>query len=270
MSEKSIDAPDVLILANAESLAYVAWCQEQIAEGCYVVQLPPKPWAGRDDIVNKLSRQFGITDLLVASNAVDQAVLGMWNRSGEDPSNFDKQAMLLRIQGIRQLILQAIKNGRRETTYKYEPHESDPMKLIEMKMKEKRYIGTDMAAVDKLLAVERLIAELKGLWGDGKKLGVDIIDQFFAGLDNLKEKNKAEDDAEEQAGASRALRAKNRKLTGPLSESQTRLLTSIVQPAEPKSGEVPVTVVAKPRGKVIKSGDVGFTPEDDDDDDEAE
>ena len=264
-------APDGLILANAESLAYVAWCQEQIAENCYVVRLPPKPWAGRDDLVNKCSRNFRISDLLIASNAVDQAVLGMWHRQGDDPANFLKQAMRLRLQGIRQLILEAMKNGRREQTFKYEPHPDDPMKLIEMKMKEKRYVGTDMAAVDKLLAVERVLADLEGLWGDTQKLGANIIEQFFCGLDKLQEKNKGVEDAEENAGASRALRAKNRKLTGPMNESQHRLLTSIVTPTDAgQPEEVSATVVTKPRGKVIKAGDVSFTPEDDDEDDEEE
>lgn len=270
-AEKPGLPPDALELANAESMAYVAWCQQQIAESFYVVQLPPKPWAGRDDLINAASRNFDNPDLLVMSNAVDQAVLGMWNRQKEDPYNFQKQAMLLRAQGIRQLILQAIKNGRKESTYQYKPLKNDGTKLVETKVKEKRYVGTDMAAVDKLLAVERLIAELQGLYGDPQKTGGDIVERFFQGLDDLQKNKIAAVEDQDGVTSSRALKAKNRAMDGKISPANHRLLESIITQNAPEDGKaepVSATVVARPRGKVIEAGGVSFIDDEAEEDDE--
>lgn len=268
-------------LANAEFLGYVEWCKERIAQARHAVQLPPKPWAARDEVIAECSKKFKNPDLIAIGAAVDLAVLELWNRQKDDPGNFKKQTMLLRLKGIEQLVILAVSNGRKETFFKYvliddlperqrdfaRAQNQSPLGMVRMEVKEKVYTGTDMGAIHMLLSIERLIADLEGLYGQTDKASINVIQAFFEGLDN----RSAKSDADEPEASSMAARAKNRSLTGPMQGSQLTTLKSIMMDSEPVGPAIQAKVVRR-RGRRrneappidVKSRDEG---EDDDADD---
>lgn len=230
---------EITELVSAQLLAHVAWCKEQIAANFSIVQLPPRSWAGRDDLVNEFLRHFNPTDRAMAGNAVDLAVMEMWHRSKDDPANFDLQAMLLRLINIHKLITKAIANGRSEQTFKYEPFrdangKEDMMKLVEIKVKEKRYKGVDMSAVAQLLAVERAIAELKSISESSKITGEDVVATIMAGIDRVHKKMEAD------------------KLKGLDDFINPRMLPGIIEEGRKQAK---ATIVTERRGKPIEAKD---------------
>ena len=232
-------------LATVEMAARAAYCQEQIAESCHVPPEPPAPWAGRDDLVKGCAKQFGITRA-EAGLAVDGAVAELWAKQVADPVPVMKRLMLLRFKAYRQLVLNAIRNGRKEETFQYKPLGEldpkvtptnllggDPTMLVEIKVREKRYTGVDMSAVNQLLAIERCIAELEGLNGKSSDGALNVVGKFFAGLDELAQRQREKQLADAEP-ASLAHRAKSRGIADLDPDGRKRVLASVLE-AQPKT-----------------------------------
>lgn len=174
---------DPLNLAGAERAAEVAWAQEQISQACFVPKLPPKAWAGRDEIIAGVAEQFGVK-LVDAASVVDEASLLLCGHELDDQAPALKRTMLVRLIGIRKLILKAIGDGRRESQYKTDPDPNNPNKRIKFLFKEKHYHGIDMAAIGRLLEVERAIADLQGLKGPEEAVAtLSVLDELNDAMD---------------------------------------------------------------------------------------
>lgn len=173
---------DILRFAETEWASRVEWAKDQIASECYVPLLPPKIWAGRDDIITGCAEQFRI-NLSDAAKAVDAAAMDLCLLERDDPSPALKRTMLMRLVGIRKILAQAMKDGRSEMQYKWEP-DPDGGEPKKVPFKEKKFVGVDMAAIGRLLEVERNIAELQGLKGpEDATASLSIIDELDAALD---------------------------------------------------------------------------------------
>jgi hypothetical protein len=255
---------EILQLANEESLAFASWCMETISERHCEARLPPDPWAGRDEIVRGCAAHFTIPEA-IAGNAVDQAVMQLWHRPKADPKIFRKQAMKLRIIGLKQLVFLAIKNGRKEEFFKYvalrdlapeqwpqgTPKNPDLRRLVEIKVKEKRYTGTGMGAIHMAASLERMLADLDNLDGDTDQTSSNVIQDLIDGLDKLANSKK---DAEEDKGSSVAARSKRLKMDALKPEHQ-RLLESIMKEPDATVTPQPVAVVRKMRGREVGDRD---------------
>lgn len=178
------DAARLLERLADEQAARVAWVHEKIAHHAFVPRQPPRPWAGRGDIIELARQQFAGLDVAGAGALVDLAVTELWAiESGGDSGPVKLDLMLLRFKDIRKLVRKAIADGRTETVYVYEKHPTEANKLIERKAKEKRFTGVDMAGVAKLMEVELAIAQLEGLAMKHKGGGMDAIAKIFEQMD---------------------------------------------------------------------------------------
>lgn len=182
-----------LLKTNSECLAYIAWVKQTIATTRYEIQLPPKPWAGRDDIIELGCRHFKTSDRLLIAQCVDVAVTELGVVDEADSTGRQVQLMVLRLKVLHQHLFSQMDKGSSQKTYKYfsakelrasdllpEKYEDAPdSKFIRIPFKESRSKGIDPALVGQMLQLERLIADLTGLFrSEGPQS--NIVQMLFA------------------------------------------------------------------------------------------
>lgn len=178
--------PDLLAFAKDEEASRVAFCLKHIADHGYQPTEPGKPWHGRDETVSSLQSAFGIDDALTAASLVNVAVTLLWSQNRPDDRQVQKQLMLERLAGYRRYCLQMMKEGQKETTWKWEDRE-DPktgdVRPTKVKFKQKK-IGVGLAAISRVLEIEALEAKLRGLEesiGDGSS-SIEVIIKQLDGM----------------------------------------------------------------------------------------
>jgi hypothetical protein len=123
---------------------------------------------------------FGLTDQADAARLVDLACDELFSKAGTR-KDVAKRLVLMRIADIRQIVRKAIRDGRKEMTYKFEEGK-EPGTVRKVPVKEKIYEGTDMAAVGRLLAVEEFECRVLDLFAD-EGSGVDDVAALFEELE---------------------------------------------------------------------------------------
>ena len=266
----TIPNAESLAPVNALALEMASFCELKIAEGEYLVQPPPKIWLGREFVCLECFRKFednGCT-LATASLAVDHAVLNLWSAKENDPRHFLKQTLLIRLKQLKQLTLDYIKYGRTETTYKFVPlyeipeeHWSPEQRdkaaqygrgvLVKQQDKEKRTVGVDLGAIMQLQNLEKMMAELCGLYdtddGGAEARAMELFDKIDSIA--IREKQKAD-----ESKSSRALAAKNKTLATMTSPADKALMADILI-GSPQTVQAVVVMGKKKAGrpkKVVK------------------
>jgi hypothetical protein len=229
------EAPSDLIGWAAEELAArIEWVRSEIADKCYQ-PAPSGAWAGRGDLINAIIDKTWNLTLIQAAQLVDAAVAADFAFDRPDDSAAQKQYSLMRLKGIRNLILKAMKEGRKEITYKMEERNGT---IVRIPFKEKVYKGIDMAAIAQLRETERAIQELLGLT-ETKNLTQHNTLQI------IMEQSRKKDEGKGKKG-SMAAEAKNRPPEELLEDpgAQERMLAAI--------SEIEARPVKKVKSKVKK------------------
>jgi hypothetical protein len=234
---------DVLQNAAAESARRIAWVQEKIADARYRPFPPPTVWAGRADLIRSAKEVFGLGDEIEAASLIDLAVTELF-AGGGDAKHVSKRLMLMRISGIRQIILRAIRDGRKEATFKFEINPEDPKSVIRMPVKEKITEGTDMAAVGRLIEIEMFTARLEGLAEESGE-GLTSAASNFRELDEL-------------AARSMAQQMRERKIEDLPAAAQLRIVQAVTETIDRAAGRAPVRMIESrvvepaPKGRKTK------------------
>jgi hypothetical protein len=167
-----VESSDVATIESAREHIdrRVEWAIRMIADQCWTPKTPPLDWAGRDEIITMAREKYRF-DRAAAAEFIDHVAAELAIDQFADAEMLRRLA-IMRAIGIRQLILRAMRDGRRETHFEFEkrtgPDGGDPT-FVRVPVKEKVYTGSDMAQVAQLREIDKTLADLLGV-SDGKEI----------------------------------------------------------------------------------------------------
>lgn len=235
---------DVVNWVAAEMVARVEWVREKIADACYEPTPAPQSWAGRADIISTAMRSveaggLGLTSLEAAS-AVDLAVTDLWAADHADDLHVQRRLSMMRLRAMRQLVLKSMQDGCVETTYGYEPHPTEEGKLVERRLKEKRYRGITMAQVGMLKDIELAMEQLAGMHDRNAGSDTNILARMMEQWKRMREGGPATTKVDDIKGNSLAARLRNAPLDQLPAAGQERIAEMVHElgapPAPKKRG----------------------------------
>jgi hypothetical protein len=219
---------DILKFAESETAARTQWVKDEIAAACHPACPPPAVWYGRDDVIRGLAERFSISEI-EAATAVDLACEQLATPDHQDYLRVSRKLMRMRLVSTRQLILRAIKEGRRESQFKVN-EDTDTKRWVPFK--EKRYHGIDMAAIGRLIEVDNALARLDGLDGTVEtESSISILEELDQVLDA---------GTKRRVVLSLAQRVKNKTITDLSPEGKRRLDAAIEEGKRAKKVEAKV------------------------------
>lgn len=193
--------PATLDAATADR---IAWVIEQIADGGYTVSPPGLPWAGQQAIAQGAQEHFTL-ERPEAERLVEMARLDLWQGSGGAAAgHVERRLLMARLNVIRRVILQAVREPKRTTTYIFKRKKNSrtgEVTMVRIPRREQIREGFDVNAVRMLIDIEGMIAKLNDLGNGGN---TELVAEIFKQLEK-----DAEGQTKEKVVASISQKVKN-------------------------------------------------------------
>ncbi len=184
MSEIIAPSPqDQLVTLDAATADRIAWIIEQIADGGHTVSPPGMPWAGQRAITEAAQEHFTL-ERSEAERLVEMARLDLWQGSGGAAAgHVERRLLMARLNLIRRVILQAVREPKRTTTYVFKRKKNartGEVTMVRIPRREQIREGFDVNAVRMLIDIEGMIAKLNDLGNGGN---TELVAEIFKQLE---------------------------------------------------------------------------------------
>jgi hypothetical protein len=170
------------MIADAATADRTAWIIEQIADGGHMVNAPGMPWAGQEAIVTATMAQYNL-ERPAAEQAVELARLDLWHGNSSGAGHVERRLLISRLNVIRRVILQAVREPKKTTTYVFKRKRNAKTRevtMIRIPKREQIKEGFDPNLVRLLIDIEAMIAKLNNLEGGGDS---ELVAEIFKQLE---------------------------------------------------------------------------------------
>lgn len=174
-------AKECLSAMSAETSDRVAWAIEQIADAGFSVAAPEQMWAGKNEIISRVTEKFGM-DPLDAARLVDLAVLDLWH-GGTSAPHAERRLLVARLNIVRRIILEGLREPKKTTTYAFKVtrnKETGEQDILRIPKRQQVKEGIDPNMVRLLIDIEGMIVKLNN-FGEGEN--TELVAEIFKQLE---------------------------------------------------------------------------------------